>query len=264
MEQTSGTNGESLDIVGTIKGIVLQPVEFFRAMPKMGGFVTPLIFAVVMGVAGGLISALAGLLHFGGVFSVMAIVYSLIVTPIVVAIFGFIGAAILFVIWQVLGSKENYETAYRCGAYISVVSLVSSLGSLPYVGFIASLAGLAWAFYLLVIASVEVHKLPAEKARLTFGIIMGVLAALTLLTAACGMVARRSVNTWQKQMETTSVELNKTYTEAMKAAQAQAQVATVQAQAELAKAQAEAVKAQAEAAKALSAAQAEAAKAQNE
>jgi uncharacterized membrane protein YdjX (TVP38/TMEM64 family) len=37
---------------------------------------------------------------------------AIIFMPIAVAIGSFIGAAILFVIWKLMGSQEDYETAY--------------------------------------------------------------------------------------------------------------------------------------------------------
>ena len=38
--------------------VVTAPAEFFKTMPKTGGFVEPLVFAVIMGVIAGIIQAI--------------------------------------------------------------------------------------------------------------------------------------------------------------------------------------------------------------
>jgi hypothetical protein len=45
--------------------IVTAPAEFFRKMPKKGGFLEPLVFAGVMGLAASMILAIWSLLGFG-------------------------------------------------------------------------------------------------------------------------------------------------------------------------------------------------------
>ena len=253
MENTTETK-KSLDIVGIVKSVILAPVDFYRGMAKSGGFGDPLIFAVVMGVAGGLVQAVLGLLHFGAVVSVGMALASVIITPIMVLIFGFIGAAIMFVIWKLMGSNESYETAYRCGAYAAAISPITALlGIIPYVG---SLLGLAWMLYLIVTASVEVHKIPSKKAWQVFGIIGAVFALLTVSSQCTARKAQRDFGTWQKEMggkagaEVSADDAVKTFSSVMKAAQAQAAAEVAKAQAEAAKAEAEAAKAKAEAAKA--------------
>ncbi len=169
------------EIIETAKKVILAPVEFYRGMPKIGGLVDPLIFALVLGVVSGVIQAVLGLLHLGVRVSVMEALSMIILAPIWIVVGSFIGGAILFVIWKLMGSNESFETAYRCGAYASATSpIMAVLGVIPLVG---SLAGLVWILFLLVTASVEVHKLPAKKAWLVFGIIAAVLAAGSYATA---------------------------------------------------------------------------------
>jgi hypothetical protein len=149
--------------------VVTTPAEFFKTMPKTGGFVEPLVFMVIMGAIGGIIAAIASIvgLRFGTGMGEGLI--ALIVFPIAVAIGGFISAAILFVIWKLLGSQEDYEVAYRCVAYMSaLIPITSVLGLIPYVG---GAAGIAVMVYYTVIASTEVHGIPSQKAWITFGIL---------------------------------------------------------------------------------------------
>lgn len=152
---------------------ITSPAAFYREMPKKGGFVEPLVFAVAMGVLGGIIQAVAGLIAPNPAVSAMAGMAALVFVPIMVAIFGFVGAAVMFVIWKLMGSQEDYETAYRCGAYAAAFTPITMIiGLIPYVG---SAVGILIMVYLLVVASVEVHQLPANKAWLVFGIIGAIL-----------------------------------------------------------------------------------------
>lgn len=162
----------------TAINVITKPADFFKSMPKTGGFLEPLIFAVIMGLISGIIQAILSFVGLGSAGSYgagMAAGFGAIIfMPIAVAIGSFIGAAILFVIWKLMGSQENYETAYRCGAYLMALAPITSLiNVIPYAGAIISLA--ICTFYL-VMASVYVHKIPAQKAWLVFGIIALIFA----------------------------------------------------------------------------------------
>lgn len=156
--------------------IIKKPVGFYQRMPHSGGYVEPMIFLVVMAAVAGLIvtvfsffgSGLAGMMVFG-----MAAV---IVLPIAAIISSFIGAAIMFVIWKLMGSNKNFETAYRCVAYASAIYPISAvLGLFPYIG---AVLGIVWGMYLMIVASVEVHGVAINKAYIVFGI-LGVVMIIT-------------------------------------------------------------------------------------
>ena len=153
-----------------------------------------------------------------------------------VLIFGFIGAAIMFVIWKLMGSDESFETAYRCGAYAAAISPITSvLGVIPYIG---SLIGLAWGLYLVVTASVEVHKLPAKKAWMVFGIIGAVLAIMSLSAQASARKMQKGMADWQREWgtkpakEMTPEDAGKAAASFMKAMQEQARMEAEKAKAE--------------------------------
>jgi hypothetical protein len=44
--------------------VVTAPADFFKTMPKTGGFLEPLVFAVIMGAVAGIIQAIWGILGF--------------------------------------------------------------------------------------------------------------------------------------------------------------------------------------------------------
>ena len=161
--------------------IITSPTAFYREMPKSGGFMEPLIFAVVMGGIAGIIQTIFNFILYFSATSFTVKIMSLIMMPIFIAIGSFIGAAILFVIWKLMGSQESYETSYRCAAYLSAVTPITTIiGLIPYLGMVISvLIGLLY----IVIASVEVHAIAAKKAWLVFGIIAAVLCLGSLSAA---------------------------------------------------------------------------------
>jgi Yip1 domain. len=162
--------------------VVTAPTEFFKTMPKTGGYLEPLVFAVVMGLTASIIMAIWSLLGFGyggGPSPRLAAIFlSIIFTPVILAICSFIGAAIVFYIWKLMGSTQNYEVSYRCMAYLmALVPITAVIKVVPYAGTILSFVIVT--FYI-VIVSTEVHGIPMRKALQVFGIIGVVLIILSL------------------------------------------------------------------------------------
>ena len=175
------------EIRDTAIKVLTSPSEFFREMPKTGGFVEPLIFMLVMGVIAGLIQSIFSIIGLRVASGMAMGVASIILLPIAIGIFGFAGAAILFAIWKVMGSQESHETAYRCAAFISALTPITSVvGLIPYIG---GAIGIALATYFVVISSIEVHKIPSQKAWLVFGII----GAICVILGISGEIASRRV-----------------------------------------------------------------------
>lgn len=194
----------------TAINVVTKPADFFQTMPKTGGYLEPLVFAVIMGFISGIIQAILGFVglgHAGGFGAGMSAGLGLIIfMPIAVAIGSFIGAAILFVIWKLMGSQQEYETAYRCGAYLMALAPITAiLGIIPYAGGIISMA--IYVFYL-VAASVHVHHIPSQKAWLVFGII-------GLIFALGGVFAENRARNMRPEMEKWR-QMSENYREAAK------------------------------------------------
>jgi hypothetical protein len=154
--------------------VVKAPAEFFKSMPKTGGFLEPLIFAAIMGFIAGIILFIINILGLGRGFMVSV---SVIVVLAIAAVVGsFIGAVVIFVIWKLMGSQKNYETSYRCAAYLMALApIVVIISIIPYAGGIINMVIYV---YYLVIASTQVHNIPSQKAWLVFGIIGGILALI--------------------------------------------------------------------------------------
>ncbi len=160
----------------TFLAVMFQPAGFFAAMSRRGGYVQPLLFMVVMGVAAGVVRAVLGLVGLAGGVSTAMSLAAIVITPILIAVFGFVVAAVLFVIWKIMGSEQDFETAYRCTAYGSAISPVTQvLAAIPYVGLILNLA---WWTLILVVASVQVHRIGRTNAVVVFGIIAVIFAVI--------------------------------------------------------------------------------------
>lgn len=156
-------------VISEAKRVLTSPVAFYQTMPKTGGFANPVIFVAVMAFASGVIAAILSLLGVGQLGGMAMGLSSIILMPIFAVIGSFIGAAILFVIWKLMGSPESYETAYRCLAFgTAIYPIITILSIIPYV---ASIIGVAWFSYLMIEASTHVHGRDRQKATIVFGIL---------------------------------------------------------------------------------------------
>lgn len=186
-------------IVPTVIEVITNPKGFFSKMPKTGGFVQPLLFMVVLGVVSGLITSVLSLVGVGPAGAMLSGLAAVILIPIVVAIFGFVGAAILFLIWKVLGSQESFETAYRGMAYTAAIMPITTI--LNFVPYIGGVIGLVWLTYLIVVVSTEVHAIKQKTAWIVFGAIGAVLALLSISAETAGRKMAREMEAWSQQHE---------------------------------------------------------------
>ncbi|HMP89306.1 MAG TPA: YIP1 family protein [Kiritimatiellia bacterium] len=174
--------------------VITTPATFFKGMAKGGGIQDPLIFLVAISVVTALVRALYMLVS-GSFIGAIGV---LILTPVMAAIFGFVGAAILYVIWNVMGSRENYETAYRCAAYASAIMPITTLISfIPYLG---GVAAMAWGFYLIFLASVSVHNIPLPKAKLVWGILFTIFALFGFFSEVGARKAQKTLERWEQRV----------------------------------------------------------------
>jgi len=186
--------GEVLrDIPTTAVRVITNSASFFREMPKAGGFVEPIIFAAGIGLASGVATVILAIFGLGYAHSFGSAILYLVLMPFFTPLFGFLGALILYIIWKILGSQESYETAYRCGAYASAITpLTTLINVIPYIG---GIIGLLWFTYLVVVASSEVHSIDRKKAWTVFGIIFIIFAIMSLTSE---FAARRMASKMEK------------------------------------------------------------------
>jgi hypothetical protein len=156
-------------ILQTALWVITSPVKFFSSMPRSGGYVEPLIFMIVMGFIGASLQALSSISGFQSLELDIDPISLIITLTFVIVISGFIAAAIYFAIWKLMGSRESFETAYRCNAYISALIPITTL--LNLIPFFAPVLSILLSTVFLVIASVYVHNLPPRKSWIVFGVL---------------------------------------------------------------------------------------------
>ncbi len=186
------------ELAKTAFKILRSPAAFFREMPKRSGFSLPFAFMVMMGMINGIVIGALGLFDIAGNFifstgvAIMSLVLypflelsptpimstgmaiaAMVLCPLAYAVFGFAGAGIVHAVWRLLGSRESFETAYDCVAYLSVfMPITTLLLVVPYGGLLICVALIT---YLYVLISREVHRVSAWKAWVTFGLIGAML-----------------------------------------------------------------------------------------
>jgi hypothetical protein len=183
------------DILEKARTVLTAPGEFYRQMPKSGGFLEPMLFLIVMAIIGAIIFVSLGFLGLGS-FSAMGVgIGAMLFMPVMAVIGSFIGGGIMFVIWKLMGTQEPFEVAYRCVAYASAIYPVTALiGLVPYLG---SVVGIAWGMYLMFIATKEVHQLNEKTASMVFGII-GLILIVSNISSE--MAARRMATNFEKMV----------------------------------------------------------------
>ena len=157
----------------------------------------PLIFVIVIAIVNGLLQSLGFFIGVHPTFGAGMALASIVIIPLFAVIGSFIGAGILYVIWKLMGSTQNFETAYRCLAYAyAITPVVTLLGFVPYLGLI----GLVWMLYLLVVASVEVHGIAAKTAWIVFGILTALLALFQISAYQAARQMGQSNEAMQRNM----------------------------------------------------------------
>lgn len=166
------------DVLNIARQVIRTPAEFYRSMPRDGGYTQPLIFIIVSGAVTGLLYSILSLFTGAGLGAMNAGFLSLFLVPIGMIIGCFVAAAILFVIWKLMGSTRNYQTAFRCQAFASAIFPITALLSMvPYLG---TLIAVIWSTWLVINASIEVHGIERQRALLVFGILGALLLYMNL------------------------------------------------------------------------------------
>ena len=171
-------------VIEDAKKVITDPVSYYRDMPTTGGVTEPLIFVLVMGAITGLVIALTG-----------AGFAALLMVPIAMLIGSFISAAILYVVWKLMGSDKDYEVAYRCVSAITAIApIVGVLALIPYV---STVVQVAWNSILLYIASTQVHKLNASTAKIVFGVLALLFITIGVKTERFGQQLEAKVGQYE-------------------------------------------------------------------
>lgn len=214
------------------KLVLTNPKEYFSGMAKEGGFVEPVIKAVIYGLVAGIITFIWGLLSiapaasgmgamFGGAVGVMAIVGA-----VVFAIIGlFIGGLITLIISAICGGSTQYEANVRVTASMMVLSPVQALFSFTgaihfYLGAVIGLLISLYGLYLFYNALV--NALEAKEG--TSKVVAIILAVLVALGTIMSFKAQKAASSFSKQAEQMMEESGLSSDEAQEAMKALEQI----------------------------------------
>ncbi|HEX5418235.1 MAG TPA: YIP1 family protein [Chloroflexota bacterium] len=164
--------------VPTARAVAFQPAAFFAALPRLGNYLSPLVFALICAEVATVFRGILGLTD-GSVVGLLFV--SLIGTLIggTIGLFILAGIAHLLVMAIVGPSRAGFEATFRAAAYASVTSLVSWI---PVIGGLASLYGL----YLAIVGIREVHQTTTGKAA---AVVLIPIAVIVVLALVIGIIA---------------------------------------------------------------------------
>jgi hypothetical protein len=188
----AGSGFDFQKLINDSKSTLLSPKDYFASMAKDGGFVEPIIKALIYGIVAGVISLIWYLLHLytaqWGLFGAGGAGFILI-NAIVGAIIGlFIGGIIVLIVSAICGGSTNFEANVRVTAALMVLSPVNALlgflGALSLkLGVIVSCIVSLYGLYLFFNALVK--SLGAKEG--TAKIICIILAVLVLIFMLSGL-----------------------------------------------------------------------------
>jgi hypothetical protein len=166
--------------------VLTRPAEAFSAMKREGGLGEPLIYALIGGSVGGIVSFLFSLgFQSIGLFadrnnSLLAMtgmgigsVAMIILLPLFIVIFLFIWSALAHVCLMIVGgAKQPFETTFRVIAFTQ-----GSAGPLQIIPLCGGLISLVWALVCNCIGLARAHETDTGRA---------VLAVFLPLIVCCG------------------------------------------------------------------------------
>jgi hypothetical protein len=172
--------------VETLVMVLTKPSEAFAVMKREGGVGEPLIYALIGGCLGGLVSALFSLgLQSAGLFADRHDTFSamagmgvgsaafIVLLPLFVVVWLFIGSAIVHLCLMIVGgANQSFETTFRVLAFTQ-----GSTGPLQMIPVCGGLIAFVWALVCTCIGLARAHETDTGRA---------VLAVLLPLIVCCG------------------------------------------------------------------------------
>lgn len=172
--------------VETLQMVLGRPTEAFTVMKTEGGLGEPLIYALIGGCAGALVSLMFSFgLHSFGLFAGQRNAFSalaglgigsiafIILLPLFMVVGLFIGSGILHLCLMIVGgARKPFETTFRVVAFAQ-----GSTGPLQMIPFCGGFIAFVWALIVNCIGLSRAHEIDIGKA---------VLAILLPLIVCCG------------------------------------------------------------------------------
>lgn len=165
------------------------PKTLLRSMSKDGGYGKPIVYALLWQYVASLLALIVSFIRplptpWGTVGKILALLFM----PPLTVLVGLVFAGVFFVIWHLMGSSHNYQTAFRIWALFAPLAVASAvLRLIPYVSLVVTV----FYFYLLVAASVEVHGIRPTKAWTVWSLLLAVFALLVVVAGVLGAARGR-------------------------------------------------------------------------
>ena len=178
--------------IETWKEVMQRPSDFYSRMPETGGYGDPLTFAAINFVIYGLFTALftsvfGSEMYMNGMYGsarglgFFAILVTVIIAPIAGIISLFIEAALLYIIYKILGGEGSYEGTLRFIAYATAVLVLSWI---PFIGWIIGLYGI----YLYIVGGMYVHNVSMTRSVIAV-LLPTLLIIILMIILIAGLVA---------------------------------------------------------------------------
>jgi hypothetical protein len=171
----------------TVKETLLTPSDFFSRLPLRGGFISPLLYALILGTLGAMIGSVWGFLSENPLLiqatrqSNLTILVGVFI-PVVVFLAIVASAALLHgSLFLLGGARESFEATFRVVCYSETTQI---LNIVPVIG---SVAGWIWRVYILTLGLKEVHGISTGKA--VMGVLLPFVVTCLFAVALVSMVA---------------------------------------------------------------------------
>jgi hypothetical protein len=178
---------EDQERLGFIQGIyqtvwksLFSPKEFFAELPRRGGLLNPLFFALIVGTVGSMVGYLWSIAFGTSLGSAMSLSKGATIglgflIPLLVFMWLVLAAALLHVsLFLVGGANEDFEATFRVVCYCTSADLFAVF---PLIG---GFIGLIWKIYITVVGLREVHGISTGRSVLAFALPSLVCCGLVL------------------------------------------------------------------------------------
>lgn len=191
MERTIGQRLAPASLFQWAGQMARHPWQFFREVSTDGGYATPIYYAIFWQLMAGAIGFAVGFVPGATSLSVGGRLMWLVFGPPLTLGVGFFLSAIFFVIWHLMGSPHPFRTAFRCWALLTPLSALSAVSRLvPFL----FLAVMIYGFFLLIVATVEVHGVSLKKALIVWVGVLVISLALQVAAMVFRAVRTRLMN----------------------------------------------------------------------
>lgn len=166
-----------LDYFETWKEVVQKPSDFYREMPKTGGYFYPMVFAAINIAIYFFLSLIFNPDEYDfRDFSPAMMVMAAIMIPIIATFALFIDATLLYFIQKALGGKGTYEGTAKIVLYSSATALFLWI---PLVGWLSGI----YQLYLYIVGGKYVCGMSMERSALVvFTSILLVIVLIALIS----------------------------------------------------------------------------------